>query len=535
MKTLIILLALLLNSALTFAQKTPTDSSDEKIMASLRSKVNLTSFDYSKFVISFNRDTIVLAGYFSDRTLVETDDRKNSVYRTTDGGRSWQAAHFKGDAMIYDVQYEKNGMIWMGGSDEFIHYSNDYGATWTRKPKPFRPVNRVLSIYMIDSVNGIAGGLSNGLAITKDNWATAKQIPSPLDQGKFKILKNSARNRIDKVEILDSIIMINQNDHIYFSKLGPVNWQAFNIPVLDFFVDKEKKEWHVHSLGNKMYVLSPKLELIRIYSLNEELAKNKTAADQNISFAGFFNSEIRSVTIKAVEWDFREMSGGCMRFPLYDENAQYAEYIRTDSIFTFSSEKYKKSNSQNLYFSKRSLINLFAKQKNNSSPEANKMVLNDLDFRDYENYLKAEKKQRNENASWGGDFSSELDLGHPYFSGIHSTIDHPNQKMLDSLFAIYPPMIPYFQRDQPYLNLLIVNSNSDTLTISSENAVLFSLPWTIKYKEDSIITYDPEITFFIRSILPDNFNYQERLLGGELIYKLIEERVIDEQEYKNGY
>jgi hypothetical protein len=534
MKNLAILLMFILSSAMLFAQETSL-SANQEIIASLRSKVNLTSFDYPIFVMSFNRDTVVLAGYFSDRTIAEKDDRKNSVYRTTDCGKSWEAAHFKGDAMIYDVQYEKNGMIWMGGSDEFIHYSNDYGATWTRKPKPFRPVNRVLSIYMIDSVNGIAGGLSNGLAITKDNWSTAKQIPSPLDQGKFKILKSSARNRIDRVEILDSIIMINQDSHIYFSKLSPVSWQAFNIPVLDFFLDKEKKEWHVHSLGNKMYVLSSKLELIRIDYINEGLLKNKRTIDQNISFAGFFNSEIRSVTIKAVEWDFREMSGGCMRYPLYDENVQYAEYILTDSIFTFSSEKYKKSNSQNFYFSKRSLISLFAKQKNNSSPQANKIVLNDLDFRDYEHYLESEKKQQREQASWGGDVSSHLDLGHPYFSGIHSTIDHPDQRMLDSLFASYPPPILYFARNEPYLNLYIVNSNSDTLTISSENAVLFSLPWTIKYKGDSIITYDPEITFFIRSILPEDFNYHEKLSGGELIYKLVEERIIDEQEYKNGY
>jgi hypothetical protein len=69
---------------------------------------------------------------------------------------------------------------------------------------------------MTDPMHGIAGGLSNGLAVTNDNWKTSKQIPTPIDQHKFKILRSSARNDVSKLLILDNTVIINQNDYIYY-------------------------------------------------------------------------------------------------------------------------------------------------------------------------------------------------------------------------------------------------------------------------------------------------------------------------------
>jgi hypothetical protein len=53
----------------------------------------------------------------------------------------------------------------MGGSDNIIHYSDDFGETWESRIEPFNPSDRVLLIFMVDSLFGVAGGLSNGLAI----------------------------------------------------------------------------------------------------------------------------------------------------------------------------------------------------------------------------------------------------------------------------------------------------------------------------------------------------------------------------------
>ena len=111
--------------------------------------------------------------------------------KPANGGNTWTVKKFNGDGWMYTSYYFKDGKIWIGGSDNYIHYSPDYGESWIKKQKPFVPFNRVYSIFMVDELTGIAGGLSNGLALTTDGWITTKQLETPLDQGKFSILKQS--------------------------------------------------------------------------------------------------------------------------------------------------------------------------------------------------------------------------------------------------------------------------------------------------------------------------------------------------------
>lgn len=63
---------------------------------------------------------------------------------------------------------------------------------------------------------------------------------------------------------------------------------------------------------------------------------------------------------------------------------------------------------------------------------------------------------------------------------------------------------------------------------------LYNLPWTIEYKDNFFNTYDTRITEFLKGVLPRRFNYYDKLFAGELIFKLIEERIIDEMRYKNS-
>lgn len=233
MKTFIFILFIATSPLGLYAQP---GEADNILLKNLISKFPISEHDHFDNIMRFNKDTILISGYLSDKMGFN-----DIVYQTFDGGKNWRKNRFQGDGWMYDAHFLNDGKIWMGGSDEYVHFSTDYGTTWSRMPNPFKVRNRVLSIYMSDSLNGIAGGLDNGLAVTNDNWKTTTQIPSPFDQNKYSVLKNSARKRIDKVQIIDSMILIDQNDHIYYSTLDSVYWKAFNVPVRNFSVNQIKK------------------------------------------------------------------------------------------------------------------------------------------------------------------------------------------------------------------------------------------------------------------------------------------------------
>lgn len=46
-------------------------------------------------------------------------------------------------------------------------------------------------------------------------------------------------------------------------------------------------------------------------------------------------------------------------------------------------------------------------------------------------------------------------------------------------------------------------------------------------------TYNTEISEFLRSTVPKKSPFYSKLLAGELIFRLIEQRIIDEAEYIN--
>lgn len=515
MRTTAIILTLILKGTFLIAQSTSIDSltTCEKLISQLKKQFTLTEYDHANIKMPFNKDTILIAGYLSDFSIGNSS--KNVVYRTTNGGTTWELIKFKGDAWIYNTHFQKDGKVWMGGSDEYVHFSNDFGTTWSVKPKPFKPINRVLSIFMTDSLNGVAGGLHNGLAITNDNWQTTKQIPSPLDQNKFTITKNSARNRVDKVAILDSLILINQNDHIYFSKLNPIVWNEFNIPVSDFSVDKSNKQCSIFSIGNKVYVLSSRLDLIKTYVRTDEYFKSGESDNPPISLEDFFSSKTVALKIKAVKYDFDKMSGGCMPFPIYKENIKNMKTTDEERIL--------------------SLKEILSTTINYPKPLSQSFVFTEQDLASYEYFYNQIKKNRNEEKVWGGDFTSLLNLESEYFISPKQTVTNINQSLLDSVYKTLSFNTSLFEKNEPYIILNLINSKSDTLTITSTNSNLFSLPWTIEYKGKSFQTYDTRITSYLITLLPKDYNYYDKLFAGELIYRLVEQRTINELEYKNGY
>jgi hypothetical protein len=510
MKTIILILTIVTSFTHLFGQSGLTD---EMIANSLKSKFTLSENDKLDNIMQFNKDTFLISGYLSDNSTYNTP--KNVVFQTFDGGKNWKKFYFKGDAWIYNTHFQKDGKVWMGGSDEYIHFSNDYGTTWTIKPKPFDPINRVLSIYMSDSLNGIAGGLQNGLAITNDNWRTTKQIPSPLDQHKFSITNNSSRNRIDKVQIVDSVILINQNDHIYYSKLNPIEWDAFNIPTINFSVNQSRKTIELFSVRNKVYVLDSKLHLLETYIEPKDALMNQSSTNEKVDISSFLASEIKLIKIEAVKFDFDKMSGGCMPFALYKENAKG---LKVNNAESFSELKMILTTCETF-----------------KRPLAQSFKFSDQDYDDYHNYYNKIKLQRQEEKSWGGDFTYLLNIENNLFLNPNKTIDTLSQQLLDTVYKTFTYYPFLFTETEPYVIINVVNHKSDTLEITSKNSNLYSLPWTIEYKEHSFETYDTRITELLKATLPNGFNYYNKLFAGELIYRLIEQRIINEMSYKNGY
>lgn len=479
------------------------------IVESLKAKIKFTEFDKLDHIAKFNKDTILVAGYLSN----SDSNKKNVVYLTTDKGTNWEKYYFDGDAWIYNIHFENNGKIWMGGSDNYIHFSNNYGKKWKKLPKPFLPVNRVLSIYMKDSLNGFAGGLSNGLAFTNDNWKTTKQIPTPLDQKKYSIIENSSRDRIDKVQILDSIILINQNEHFYYSNSNQISWKEFNIPVIDFEINKLENNINLYSLNEKVFVLDTKLNLIKSFS-KDSIQRNKIKKNVNLNLVTFLNSEINLIKVKAVRFDSDGMSGGCIRIPLYKENIKNTKIKDVGKIDEIKSI----------------LINVSEYQ----NPKIENFKFSQNDLNDYYNFYKKSLEEREKATIWGGDFSSQYKLSNENFLNPKLVLENLTQEMFDSVYTKYE-YSSIFNDSEPYIELEINNKNSEKLKISSHNATLLSLPWTIEYNGTKMLSYDTKITEFVKSIIEINSNYYNKLLGGELIYRLAEEKINNETEYKNGY
>jgi len=527
MKKLIVILLITILSNQLKAQ-----NSEDSIITSLNQSYKLSEYDNPSIQIRFNNDTIIVAGYLEDlsNSKPRHEKKTNVIYKTLNGGLNWKQIKFNGDAWIYDAYHKKDGKIWMGGSDNYIHYSNDFGETWSKKPKPFNPVNRVLSIFMVDSLNGIAGGLSNGLAITKDNWKTTQQIESPIDQRKFKILEQSSRNRIDEIAIVDSVILINQNDYIFYSKRDSINWQKFNIPVTGFSINQEKSEITLHSRNGKIFVLDKKLNLIK--ERQEDYLWETIKSDSTkLSLQSFFESEINSISVTSTKWLFdKQVHMGA----IYKSDIQKGKIIDKKGDLIFKAKGFDK---KSLEISKNNIQTLFQNKnlKVKLTELSKHLEFTNIDLKDYETIVEGIKKERLEKENWGGNFTSQIELTNPEFRDFQNQNSYLKQNYISSVFnQVYLPFL-LGQEEIDFIELRIQNNNGNEIVIDNKKAEFYSLPWTITYDNKSMDTYNPKISELVRSILPTEFNNYEKLLGGELIFKLIEEEIIDNLEYKNGY
>ena len=520
MRIALIILTLIHTSEL-FAQV-----SEDSILNSLKYQYELTEYDKASERIVFNKDTILIAGYLGNPS---DPSNKNVVYKTTNGGEKWKVIEFNGDAWIYDTYHKKDGKIWMGGSDNVIHYSDDFGETWERKIKPFKPVNRVLSVFMLDSLYGISGGLSNGLAITRDNWNTSVQIESPIDQKKFQIGKQSARDRIDKIAIVDSLILINQNDYVFYSKIADIDWKKFNIPVSDFQVFEKSKQIDLTSRNGKHFVIDSDLNLIDSYQTVDTFWEPTQDDSTQIDISNFLKFPILSIKVASTKYEFDKQ---VHMSAVYNEVIQEGTISLKNDNYEFKAKGFKK---RTLEIKEEDLHQLLSQNLQiQLSQLSNYLSFSKSDYENYELVLEEEHRKRKDQEKWGGNFTSQLSLSHPYFTNFEAVTTNVNQNYLESVFnGNYFPFT--FNDQKNSIKVVLKNTKGEELVISNINSIPYSLPWTITYNKVTVNTYNQGITDLLKSILPNDFNNYEMLLGGHLIYELIEEKIIDELKYKNGY
>ena len=526
MKTVLQITFLLIFGVNLFAQ-----NSDDEIIKLLKSKFQLTKYDSPSEIIKFNEDTILVAGFLENlnSNIPRYEQQLNVVYKTIDGGQNWKVVNFDGNAWIYTSIHFPDGKIWMGGSDNFIHYSEDFGEKWTRKKEPFKPIDRVYSIYMANDTFGIAGGhYSNVLAITYDNWETTIQLPTPIDQNKFKVLQNSARKRIDKVAIIDSLIIINQNGYIYYSKQNPIFWQEFKIPVLDFSINKQKNEINLSSRDNKHFIINTKLDLINSYTTTEESIFSLPSINEKIELDNFFEQPIKTIKIESKEYVFDESSRICLYVP-YKENKETAEISLKNGLYILNAKRYKKINVEFDFIGFKSML---LNDKNKSLNQLKeKFKFSNEDLIDYQKYLENQIKEFNERENWGGNPTIIINPQEISKSNLFE-IDKTLQAIdIEDLFSKFFFENIFSSSESNNIELTFINRDNEELKISNYNSTFLSLPWTISYKNQITVFYNPELTYRLRKLIPPEFANYKLLLGGELIYRLHEQDVTNKIKY----
>lgn len=199
----------------------------------------------------FNKDTAFLTGYIS---ISKNETKKNGLYLTNDGCKSWKIIDFHGDSWIYSAFVGKNGNAWIGGSSGEIHYSRDFGQHWLKLNSPYNSSSRMNSIFMLDSIQGISGALENYIYLTMDNWKTFKKIATPFDQKKYTNETDYSNDQIEKVILWNSYIVVNQNGFIYYTDTNKIEWKPFSKAIVRFDLDLVSKK--VFAVSNDLKIIS---------------------------------------------------------------------------------------------------------------------------------------------------------------------------------------------------------------------------------------------------------------------------------------
>ena len=210
----------------------------------------------------FNKDNFFVSGYIGDDLIGKDQGTPNKVFVTKDGGTNWEAAKFTSKGIwVYDCFTTNDGKAWIGGSDGNMFYSDDFAKTWKKCSSPYNSSDRLSKLYLSNTI-GIAAALENKLKISTDNFLTFKKIETPLDQNKYTDPNKAkpeytVRNIFSKVAILNNYFIVNQINHVFYSKTDVIDWMPFSKDIKQFEIDQQ---------GQKIIALTPDNKFISFSS-----------------------------------------------------------------------------------------------------------------------------------------------------------------------------------------------------------------------------------------------------------------------------
>ncbi|MEJ2218737.1 MAG: hypothetical protein P8099_19290, partial [Gemmatimonadota bacterium] len=174
-----------------------------------------------------------------------------SLLRTVNGGESWDSVSYDMRQVVGGVFTLPDGNAWIGGiHDGVLVHSSDFGATWDSVNPPF--ASRISSIYMVDTKDGVVGGLWNRLATTRDGGATWTQVPTPFDQG-FRAAADSTRERmLEAVALVGNRIVVAQGERVYERRRDGTEWSPLPGVARLFAYDRKRDRMYAVNGGRQV-------------------------------------------------------------------------------------------------------------------------------------------------------------------------------------------------------------------------------------------------------------------------------------------
>jgi len=129
-------------------------------------------------------DQISRVSFFDDRrglALGYAHGRKESAYRTTDGGATWKALQLPKSLLVDDAQLTSKGRAWLVGFSGEVLTTKDYGATWRFLATPSHEDTSLNSVRFTSPATGVVA--ADSLYLTRDGGISWRHLPDPHAQG----------------------------------------------------------------------------------------------------------------------------------------------------------------------------------------------------------------------------------------------------------------------------------------------------------------------------------------------------------------
>jgi photosystem II stability/assembly factor-like uncharacterized protein len=95
-----------------------------------------------------------------------------AIYRTTDGGSTWQKLDSGTGKSIYDISFADQNNGWAVGRRGLILHTTDAGDTWSRQQSPRFPVRHIFAVHAVTPDMAWAVGDWGARYVTHDGGAT---------------------------------------------------------------------------------------------------------------------------------------------------------------------------------------------------------------------------------------------------------------------------------------------------------------------------------------------------------------------------